>query len=201
MRTLLLLATVLTTTAAAQDPRLERLDPAIRPIVAALVDSARSNGLPTEPLVQRALEGATKRAAADVISAAVRRLAADLSRAREALGSGASPAELVAGAAALRSGAHSEILSDLRRARRQSLIVPLAVLTDLVANGVPVDSASAAVIALAQRANDATLVEFRRAVERDIALGATPAAAAAAAVMAASVQVNAGARQQRPGRP
>jgi hypothetical protein len=75
------------------------------------------------------------------------------------------------------------------------------VLTDLVASGVPVDSAAAAVVALAKRASDRDLIEFRRAVERDIALGAPPAAATAAAAMAASVQVNAGARQQRPGHP
>ncbi len=80
-------------------------------------------------------------------------------------------------------------------------MVPLAVLADLVASGVPVDSAAAAVLALAGRARDADLIEFRRAVERDIALGAPPAAATAAAVTAADVFVNAGARQQRPGRP
>ena len=76
----------------------------------------------------------------------------------------------------------------------------LAVLTDLVASGVPVDSAASAVVALAKRASDADLVAFRRTVEHDIALGAPPAAATAAAT-AASVQVNAGARLQRPGRP
>jgi hypothetical protein len=40
-------------------------------------------------------------------------------------------------------------------------------------------------------------------VERDIALGAPPASAtaAAAAFATASVEVNAGAKQQRPGRP
>jgi hypothetical protein len=187
--------------AAAQqtDPRLERLDAATRPTVAALLDSARAAALPTEPLVQRALEGATKRASGDVIVAAVRRLAADLGHARSALGSTASAAELTAGAAALRAGASSTVLASLRQTRREPLTVPLAVLADLVASGVPVDSAAAAVLALAARARDADLVEFRRAVERNIALGAPPAAAAAA--MAASVQVNAGARQQRPGRP
>src|SRR5256885_8470180 len=86
-------------------------------------------------------------------------------------------------------------------ARREPLTVPLAVLADLVASGVPVDSAAAAVLGLAARARDADLVEFRRAVERDIALGAPPAAATAAAATAADVFVNAGARQQRPGRP
>jgi len=138
-----------------------------------------------------------------VIVAAVRRLAVDLGRAREALGSTASPAELGAGAAALRAGASQATLAELRHARREPLIVPLAVLADLVASGVPVDSAAAAVLSLAGRARDADLVEFRRAVERDIALGAPPAAATAAAATATaqSVDVNAGARPQRPGRP
>ena len=153
----------------------------------------------------RALEGATKQAPGDLIVAAVQRLAADLGRARDALGSTASPAELSAGAAALRAGAPPAVLTKLRRARRQPVTMPLAVLTDLVASGVPMDSAAAAVLTLAARAGDADLVEFRRAVERDIALGAPPgtaaAAAAADAAAAAAVQVNARARGQRPGRP
>lgn len=199
----LLAAIVIAGRAAAQqtDPRLERLDAATRPAVAALVDSARTAMLPTEPLVQRALEGATKRASGEMIVAAVRRLAGDLGHARAALGSTASGAELTAGAAALRAGASQTILTELRRTRREPLTVPLAVLADLVASGVPVDSAAAAVLALAARARDSDLVEFRRAVERDIALGAPPAAATAAAATAADVWVNAGARQQRPGRP
>ena len=183
------------------DPRLERLDAAIRPAVVALLDSARAAALPTEPLVQRALEGVTKRAPGEVIVAVVRRLAADLEHARDALGAGASAAEIAAGAAALRAGASPAVLTELRQARRESLTVPLAVLADLVAGGVPIDSAAAAVLALAPRARDADLVEFRRAVERNIALGAPPLAASAAAAMAAGVQVNAGARQQRPGHP
>jgi len=183
------------------DPRLERLDAATRPAVAALVDSAGRALLPTEPLVQRALEGATKRASGELIVAAVRRFAVELGHARDALGSTASPAELSAGAAALRAGASPTVLARLRQARREPLTMPLAVLADLVASGVPVDSAAAAVLALAARGRDADLVEFRRAVERDIALGAPPAAATAAAATAADMRVNAGARQQRPGRP
>jgi len=204
--TLLLAVTLVALQAPAQgvDPRLQRLDSITRPMVAALVDSARAAALPTEPLVQRALEGATKRAAGDRIVAAVRRLALDLGHARDALGITTSPPELTAAAAALRAGAPAATLTELRRIRRESLTVPLAVLTDLVSSGVPVDSAAAAVLSLAAKARDADLVEFRRAVERDVALGAPPAsatAAAAAAFTTADVQVNAGARQQRPGRP
>ncbi len=189
-----LIGTVLARPAAAQDPRLERLDAGTRPLVAALLDSARAAGLPAEPLVQRALEGTIKGAPGDRIVAAVRRLAADLGRARDALGPAASPPELEAGAAALRAGAAPAVLTELRRTRRQPLTVPLAVLADLVASGVPADSAATAVLALAPSARDADLVEFRRAVERDIALGAPPAAAA-------SVRVNAAAREARPGPP
>lgn len=188
-------AAVLTATAApAQDARLQRLDAETRSVVAALVDSARAAGLPGEPLVQRALEGVVKGAPGPRITAAVRRLAAELGAVRGALGSRASPAEIETGAAALRAGATPATLARLRELRRPPLTMALAVLADLVASGVPVDSAAAAVLALAPNAQDAELVEFRRAVERDIALGAPPAAAAA-------VRLNAGARAARPGRP
>ena len=155
--------------AAAQgtDPRLERLDQATRPVIMALVDSARAAGLPVNPLVERALEGATKGAPGEIIASAVRRLAGDLGRAREALGPRASQSELCAGAAALRAGAGPDVLNQMRRVRgHQSVAMALAVLTDLVARGVPVDTAATAVLTLAAAARDEDLVEFRRAVER-----------------------------------
>src|SRR2546425_2398403 len=115
--TSLLGATLIATAAAAQDQRLDRLDPSVRPLVASVIDSARAIGLPAEPLVQRALEGATKGAPSDRIVAAVRRLVADLGQAREALGPTTTPADLEAGAAALRAGAFPKVLAQLRRAR------------------------------------------------------------------------------------
>jgi hypothetical protein len=169
--------------ARAQDPRLmRRLDSTTLAAVGALMDSARTAGLPVEPLVQRALEGAAKHAEPDRIVAAVRRLAGELGVARAALGHESSAAELDAGASALRAGVRSEDLTLLRQRRTQSLTVALAALTDLVVGGVPPDSAASAVLALAARARDDQIAEFRRAVERDIALGATPAAAAAVRV-------------------
>jgi hypothetical protein len=172
--------------AAAQDPRLERrLDPDTRAAVNAVIDSARAAGLPVESLVDRALEGASKHAEPTRIVAAVRRLAAELGTARAALGAASSPAELDAAASALRAGVQPADLTLLRRRRLRSLTVALAALTDLVASGVPADSAAAAVIALAASARDDQIVDFRRVVERDIALGAPPAAAAAVRVNAA----------------
>jgi hypothetical protein len=135
--------------------------------------------------VDRALEGASKRAEPARIVAAVRRLAAELGTARTALGAASSPAELDAAASALRAGVRPADLTLLRRRRPRSLTVALAALTDLVASGVPADSAAAAVLALAPSARDDQIVDFRRVVERDIALGAPPAAAAAVRVNAA----------------
>jgi hypothetical protein len=78
----------------------------------------------------------------------------------------------------------------------------LAVLADLIASGVPADSAAAALLVLAPTARDADLVEFRRAVERDIALGAPPAAATSVRLTGAtSMGVDATARNARPGKP
>ncbi|MGH7672441.1 MAG: hypothetical protein ACREMC_06040 [Gemmatimonadales bacterium] len=178
---------------AAQDPRLERrLDPDTRAAVDALIDSARVAGLPIESLVDRALEGASKHAPPARILAAVRRLAAELGTARAALGAGSSSAELEAGASALRAGVRPADLTLLRHRRDRSLTVALAALTDLVASGVPADSATAAVLALAPSARDDQIVDFRRAVERDIALGAPPAAAAAVRVNSALRQTAGG---------
>ncbi|MGD2135154.1 MAG: hypothetical protein PVF27_03295, partial [Gemmatimonadales bacterium] len=88
-----------------QDPRLERLPEEARAEVEALVQAARADRLPTEPLIDRALEGASKGADSRLIVAAVRSLASELATAREALGRQSDSAELVAGASALHAGA------------------------------------------------------------------------------------------------
>ena len=166
--------------ASAQDDRLvRRLDSTTYARVTAELDSARGAGLPVEPLIARALEGASKNAPGARIVAAVHRLAADLAAARRALGETSTTTELEAGASALRAGVDATALADLRRARpRYALTVPLAVLADLVARGVPPDTAARFVVTLAP-ASDEEFVIFQRNVERDIALGAPPIAAAA----------------------
>jgi hypothetical protein len=186
----------------APDPRYDRLDPDTRARVVAIVDSARGVGLPSEPLIHRALEGAMKNAPGERIVVAVRRLAADLGTARDALGAKATIPELEAGVAALRAGATGDVLTRVRDVRRPPVTMALAVLADLVASGVPTDSAVAALLVLAPKARDADLVEFRRAVERDIALGAPPAAATSVRLLGAtSMGVDATARNAQPGKP
>jgi hypothetical protein len=186
-----------------QDPRYQRLDPETRARVVAIVDSARGAGLPTEPIVQRALEGSMKHAAGDRIVAAVRRLAVDLGTARDALGSKATTPELEAGVAALRAGATPATLTRLRDLRKPPVTMALAVLADLVASGVPADSATAALLVLAPTVRDADLEEFRRAVERDIALGAPPASATTVRALGAASanELNATGRSAQPGKP
>ena len=142
-----------------------------------ILAAAQAGNLPTEPLVDRALEGAAKGAAGDLIVRAVVRLAGELQTAHAAFGGGASPGELAAGASAIRAGASQSDLAELRERRDGELTVAAAVLADLVAVGVPSDTAISAVLALASGLADSDYVAFRRNVERDIELGATPAGA------------------------
>jgi len=183
--TLLLLLASLAHPVAAQDgradPRLEaRLDGTTRAAVAAIVDSARAGGLPTEPLVQKALEGASRQAEPARIAQAVRSLAERLGRARDALGARSSEAELVAGAGALYLGVTPATLRRLRAEQRGGTVaLPLVVLSDIMERGVPRDTAASVIIALAgARVPDGAYATLRESVARDIRAGAPPAAAA-----------------------
>jgi hypothetical protein len=164
----------------AQDARLDaRLDARTRDAVVILIDSARAEGIPGEPLVQKALEGASKRADGARILTAVRMLARELGDAHSALGPSSTDAEVIAGASALHAGIAPAALSRMRASRTHgSLTVALAVLSDLIARGVPGDTATTVISALTGAgAPDAELLRFQQGVERDIAQGATPSAA------------------------
>lgn len=153
-----------------------RLDPAVRTAIASAVEAAHSAGLPVRALVDKSLEGQSKQASPDRIAAAVRGLLGELLVARDALGPKVSENDLVAAASALHAGASPAVLVSLERARGGgALAVPLAVLAELVARGVSVDTAASAVVALARRGvRDAEFVGLRQDVEHDVALGAPP---------------------------
>jgi hypothetical protein len=160
--------------------RLEsRLDARTRAVVERVIDSARAAGVPSEPLVSKALEGASKKASSRQIVAAVERLAGALTTARLALGNESLTSELDAGAQAVQAGVDPSALERLRRDRKgQQLTTALSVLTELIGNGVPADAATTSVLALTKAGMaDEQLVAFRREVERDIGVGAPPAAA------------------------
>jgi hypothetical protein len=164
----LVLLLVLPAAVQAQDARLVgRLDSATAARVQQVVDSARRDRLPTEPLVQKALEGGTLGASGERIIAAVVALRGQLGRAREALGESASEAELTAAAGALRAGLPPTSLRRLQSLRSgRPLVVPIAVLTDLVAEGVPADQATRSVLDLARNGRpDDEFVALRRQVQ------------------------------------
>ncbi len=124
----------------------------------ALLDSAASKGLPTAPLINRALEGAARRANGARIMQVVRAHAVALGQARDALGPSAPVDELEAGATALRAGIDVNTLSAVRAARPSgTVVIPLMVLTDVVQRGVPQREAREAVTTIARmpRSDDA----------------------------------------------
>ena len=167
--------------AAAQDPRLAaRLDAPTRAAVEAVVDSARAERLPAEPLVQKALEGASRGAQPEVIVRAVRGLAERLRAARAALGERSTEAELVAGAGAVYAGVPAAELARLRRAHPgASAAPPLVALADIVERGVPPETAVQVIRSLAAaRVPASAYAALRQAVAQDIRAGASPAAAA-----------------------
>jgi hypothetical protein len=163
------------------DPRLSsRLDARTRSAVVALVDSARSLNLPTEPLIDKALEGAAKRASSQQIISAVRAYSVQLGQARAALGEASSAGELIGGAQAIRAGIPVNQLEKLRSVRKSvQIAAALTVVSDLVSREVPVDTAVSVVAELiTASATDDQLLGVRADVETDILAGKSPALAA-----------------------
>jgi hypothetical protein len=165
------------------DVRLARLDSTTRVVVAGVVDSARKTHLPTEPLIDKALEGAQKGAEGTRIVSAVRGLYAELRSARAALGAGAATEEINAGASAIHAGMPMRTLTQLRmvsqHAGRARVTLPLTVYTDLIARKVPPAVASDVVLSLARAGlRDGDYAMFQRNVRLDIENGADAATAA-----------------------
>lgn len=156
-----------------------KLDDQTQAMVLRTVDSARTRGLPVEPIVDKALEGATKRATGVRIQAAVSSLFHRLELAREALAPSPGPRDIAAGADALAYGATRDALKTMRAIRpNESIAVPLGVLTQLVASGVPVLRATSVVADLLRRgARDEQLIALNDDVRSYVAAGASPEAA------------------------
>jgi hypothetical protein len=163
----------------------DQLQLATRAAIERVADSLRSAGLPDAPVYSKAAEGVLKGADDARILTVVRALARELGDARQALGSEASEADIVAGASALHAGVPAAELRRMRdRQPRQSstsLAVPLTVLADMITRGVPPNDAAASVNALlARRVDDAEFQALRVGIEHDISAGRPPGAAAQA---------------------
>jgi len=144
-----------------------------------LIEDAPGRGVPVEPLLTKVREGIAKGSDAPRIREAVRVLAARLATAKAALEPGYSVGELAAGAGALQSGIAPSTLRDLRRAwPDRPVTVPLGVLTEMVADGVPSRSASGRLRELMLRgATGAQLVALGSTIRADVAAGYAPGTA------------------------
>jgi hypothetical protein len=172
----------------AAEARLERIraelpDAAVERIEASL-QQAREQGLPVEPLLDKAVEGIAKRVPGARIADAVHQLTADLGRARTLLADGEPrPADVAAVADGLRRGVPEDAIRRIARGAGPEEPLGLVVHTvgDLMDHGVPPGHALAAMEAW--RARGANLEELRQlpaAVGRLIRQGALPEQAAAA---------------------
>lgn len=161
-------------TAAAQDPLAARLDSVTLRAVMQRVEMARAEGLPVEPLRNKALEGASKSASGPQIEAAVDRLLERLRQGRATLGDRASTPELVAAAAVLDLGVESSALGVLHRAAPdRSIASALVGLAFLVQRGAQADRSTALLEGMLQaRASDADFARFQTLVEQDVRAGA-----------------------------
>ena len=166
----------LMTARAASGQASKGLDSATAAAIAPIVEQARDEKLPVAPLYAKAREGQVQRVPVVKIEAAVRTLADRMRAANEALAPDASEQELHAAADAIKSGVPAETLRAMRKAGGDgSLAVPIGVLTQLIARGVPVERASMEVVALLQKGAVArNFIALEERVRQDVLAGRRP---------------------------
>jgi hypothetical protein len=171
-----MLVTLIAPFAGAQESRLaEKLDAETRQSVMRVIDTAKALGLPVEPIVEKALLGATFHRPRSAIEGAVKLQLERLQQSKNALDPSSQP-EIATGAQAIAEGVPGKTLRQLRTAfPTQMLVVPIAVLTELVAQRVPVQKATDMVRDLMRRGvSEPQLVAFGKEVREDIASGMSP---------------------------
>jgi hypothetical protein len=152
-------------------------DDVTRNVVRGLIGGAFSRGVPTDPLMAKALEGVAKKASTAAIRDAMKGLEERLGKAQRALGKdGSTVDELWAGADALYIGVPEKTLRQMRAAApRRSIALELGVLTELVAKNVPIKKASEVVLQLmARNATGVQLTALSTDVQGDVAAGLKP---------------------------
>lgn len=177
---LLLASLPVATTARAQAARLDAsADVGLRRAVERELVAARAVGLPEGLLIAKANEGIAKRATPKRITDAVAALGKRLQVARAQLAPNPSEDEIAAGADALYVGVPAPMLKKMRAAwPNRSLALPLGVLTELVAKGLPADRAAQVVTDLMARgATNVQLYALAQSVQGDVAAGWAPEAA------------------------
>jgi hypothetical protein len=164
-------------TAQDSDP-LAKLEPKSRFAIELIIDSAETAGVPTRPLLSKALEGIAKKADDRKIVMLVRKKFELLQTARVALG-GVDDEELNAAASVIEAGAKPDQLTPFRlRQKGRSDLEAFTVWADFLARGIPKDEASSAITKLwRDGADDVTFHSLWNNVQTDILQGLNPGAA------------------------
>jgi hypothetical protein len=168
-----------------------RLGPDVAAAVSAVVDSATTRGLPADPLVNKALEGAVKGVPGERIVAAVRMVFEQMNTAAAALGGvgKASAGEITAGAFAISAGLGANDVTEIANTAGSTYptATALQVAGTLTALGVP-PAASVNLVDATIKAGGPVgdLITLPSQVQAAMAHGAQPAAAAASLARAAA---------------
>ncbi len=146
------------------------------------VAAARKRGLPTEPLVDKALEGVAKKVPPSVIMTAVRHKVQLLANAHAALRPYGPPtaADVTATADVLQRGMSTEMVKQVRAGRRRGEPVGLSLHTvaDLLERRVPPNVAIEVISSWRERGGrNEELRDIPLEVDKLIRMGATPSAA------------------------
>jgi len=154
---------------------LANIDREIASRLTGIVDSARARGLPTAPIIAKISQGVLLHAAPDRIVTAAQSVASRLDDARTALAPKPTAADIVAGGDALSvTGVTKTALEAVRSTSpNKPVAVPLGLLAQLVASGVPATRATQIVTELVKRgASNAQLVALGNDVNSDVGHGA-----------------------------
>ncbi|HEV8496535.1 MAG TPA: hypothetical protein VGQ56_06735 [Gemmatimonadaceae bacterium] len=154
---------------------LANIDREIASRLTGIVDSARARGLPTAPIIAKISQGVLLHATPDRIVTAAQSVATRLDDARTALAPKPTAADIVAGGDALSvTGVTKTALEAVRSTSpSKPVAVPLGLLAQLVASGVPATRATKIVTELVKRgASNAQLVALGNDVNSDVGHGA-----------------------------
>lgn len=145
-----------------------------------IVESARSRGLPVDPILSKVRFALVVHAPPARIIATAQAVAIRLDAARSVVAPHATPGEIAAGEEALSFEVPKDVLRKVVQASpKRSVAVPIGVLTQLVVSGVPAGRAGDIVTELIRRGASATqLVALGNDVNADVQSGARAAESA-----------------------
>ena len=139
-----------------------------------IFESVKAANLPTEPIIAKARFAMRVHAPMVRLIPALEAVASRLEDARTALGAASPKADIVAGQDALMTGVTKDMLHQIRVAQpKGSVAVPIGVMAQLVASGVPPKQATEIVSALVRgNATNVQLVALGNNVSQDVVAGA-----------------------------